>query len=432
MPVIKKSDELFWEIMQGGHIRKRECQKMRGMEPDFASSYNRCSTTLFWSMQPLTMSVSRPYRDHDNLGLRNSHRRSLIRMVFLAAAFINGLFLVLEFVLGNYLIAAAELVMVGLLVLGASRVKKTPHLRRWIYAFLVSTFTFIILIMLIHKTSDTVFVWVFIMPVVSYLLLGQKEGFLLAAPFMVGHTACNVMLSGGPDDAREVIEMLNPIVCGLTLLGFIHVYENMRAKAETRLMTLAQTDALTGLPNRSSFHTTLERSINEARRNGNSFALALMDIDHFKAVNDSLGHDAGDEALRHIAQALNQRLRTTDFVGRLGGEEFGIILRDVDHQSARLLVDELRQRIADSVVCYEQRCFDLTVTFGLSIWPQDASTLTTLYRNADQRLYMGKAQGRNRVIASSTEGLSAAERGSSKSDARHDPDTGSGALDSGS
>lgn len=350
------------------------------------------------AMQPLKIGRSPHTPEDGKSGLRNAHRRSLMRMTFVVTGIVLGIFSVLQFRNGNYPLAIAEVIAVGALILGARKINATRHLRLWIYAFMIPAFAFIIFIMVIPDASSTAFVWVYVIPVVAYLLLGKKEGFMLAAPFLLGATAYNVYHFGSLESAGRAIDLFNPIICGLVLLMFIHVYETMRSQAERQLVLFAETDALTGLPNRSSFQSTLERTINESKRSGNGFALVLMDIDHFKEVNDSLGHDAGDEALQHIAFCLTQRLRSTDFVGRLGGEEFGLILRDVDTCRAFHLADELRLRIADSDFHYGDTSLRLTVTFGLAIWPGDAESLTALYRNADRRLYLGKNNGRNTVV----------------------------------
>lgn len=321
-----------------------------------------------------------------------------MRMIFLVTGLVLAIFSGLQFSNGNHYLASAELIVFVLLMVGAHRISHTRNLLPWIYAYLIPAFCFMILIMVIPNASRTAFVWIFMMPVLSYLLLGRKAGFLLAAPFMLASTAYNVYQFGSLSDASSAIDLFNPIICGLVILLFIHVYESMRSEAERQLVTLAQTDALTGLPNRSSFQAAFERVINESRRAGSVFALVLLDIDHFKAVNDSLGHDAGDEALRRVAQSLTQRLRSTDVVGRLGGEEFGLILREMDVTHTVQVIEELRQRMADSDISYGQDTIRLTVTLGVALWPHDGETTTALYQTADRRLYRGKHMGRNTTV----------------------------------
>ena len=187
------------------------------------------------------------------------------------------------------------------------------------------------------------------------------------------------------------------VLCAILMLSFIHLYEARREEAEQKLFTLAQTDALTGLANRANFQSTLARTLAECARSGSGFALVIMDIDHFKVVNDTMGHDAGDHVLQNIGKQLTERLRTTDAVGRLGGEEFGLILRDVKLEDSFQLMDELRQRIADSELPYGDALIRVTASFGIAHYPDHAIEAESLFRIADRCLFSSKRAGRNRV-----------------------------------
>lgn len=127
--------------------------------------------------------------------------------------------------------------------------------------------------------------------------------------------------------------------------------------------------------------------------------LVLLDVDHFKQVNDQWGHEAGDLALQHICAILQQRLRVTDFLGRLGGEEFGLLLRHTDNAGADPLVEELRRQLAEQPLDYHGQQIPLSATFGLAAWPRDGRSAAELYRNADRRLYSGKERGRNQLVS---------------------------------
>lgn len=331
-------------------------------------------------------------------GLRDVHRRSLMRLIFIATGLSLLVFAVLQVFNRHLPLALFELTAsVGLLV-SARRIEATVYLQWFVYTYLIAAFCFFLFIIAAPDSSRSAFVWVFMMPVMSYLLLGRKAGFFLAAPFMLAGGFFFYRQLAALDSARVMIDLLNPVFCGLLILLFMHLYENRRSDAQERLVSLAQTDALTGLSNRSYFQVTLARTINEAGRSKNRFALVLMDIDHFKRVNDTLGHDAGDEVLRHIGDCLGERLRNTDFVARLGGEEFGLILRDVDRSQAHALVEELRQRIEHRRVAYGDTDIQVTASFGVGFWPEDASRPNDLYQVADRRLYSAKHAGRNRIV----------------------------------
>ncbi|KPP96904.1 sensor domain-containing diguanylate cyclase [Marinobacter sp. HL-58] len=330
-------------------------------------------------------------------GLRDTHRRSLARTLFLVTGSALVIFGCLQILNGYLWLAAGEFMASAVLFFGITRVNRTPHLQAWIYTYLVTGFTFALFIMLVPEASVTAFVWVLMMPVLAYLLLGKKEGFLLSAPFMVAGCVTFYFHLEFIANAGTMIDLLNMVLCAALMLGFIHLYETRREEAEQRLVTLAQTDVLTGLANRASFQNSLGRTIAESARSGTGFALVIMDIDHFKLVNDTMGHDAGDHVLRNISQRLTERLRTTDSVGRLGGEEFGLILRDVKPEDSFELMDELRQRIADNRLHYGEAVIRVTASFGIAHYPEHGTEAETLFRVADHCLYSGKRAGRNTV-----------------------------------
>ncbi|WP_422910424.1 GGDEF domain-containing protein [Pseudomonas sp. MAC6] len=325
-------------------------------------------------------------------------QRSLIRMIFASTGLTLGVFCALQFMAGNYLFASFELVATATLLWGAWRIVRVRNLLPWIYLYLLPTFSFLLYIIVIPNASKTAFVWVYSIPVLSYLLLGLKRGSLLALPFILG--ACLLYLYTYPiqRDAESLIDLGNAVFCGLMILVFVYLYEARRATAYQKLQHMARTDALTGVANRGSFQQSLEQSIREAQRSQSRLVLVVLDVDYFKAVNDQYGHDAGDQALRHICNSLGQRLRATDTLGRLGGEEFGLLLRNTESQGAESLVEGLRARLCSQPMRYGDQDIALSATFGLAEWPVDGRTAEQLYRCADQRLYRGKEQGRNCLV----------------------------------
>jgi len=336
-------------------------------------------------------------------GLRDSHRRSLMRMLFVITGSTLLIFACLQVFNGFLWIGAGELVLCALLFFGVWRLKVTPNLQQWIYVYLVCLFSFFIVIMVLPEASIAAFAWVLMMPVLSYLLLGKYEGMILSIPFMMAGCITYYSYLGSVGNARTLIDLLNMVMCALLMLAFVHLYEVRREEAEQRLVDMAQTDALTGLANRSSFQSTLVRTIAESERNGTGFALVIMDIDHFKMVNDTMGHDAGDLVLASIGHCLRERLRSTDFVARLGGEEFGVILRDVRPGMAYDLIEELRQRIASQKLVYGDASIRVTACFGIAQWPENGRDAETLFRVADRCLYRGKRAGRNCVSRAGSE-----------------------------
>ena len=159
----------------------------------------------------------------------------------------------------------------------------------------------------------------------------------------------------------------------------------------------AFTDQLTGLANRRAFDERLEHVLNTIDRYGGSVSLILVDIDHFKRVNDSYGHDAGDEVLRAVAQVIAASVRTIDLAARFGGEEIAILLPKTGLDGARDLAERLRRQIASTSVPIRGGDVRVTASFGIACYPETSDDRRVLFTNADAALYEAKASGRNQV-----------------------------------
>jgi diguanylate cyclase (GGDEF)-like protein len=176
------------------------------------------------------------------------------------------------------------------------------------------------------------------------------------------------------------------------LVAVVDVTE--RKAAEARIAYMAHHDALTDLPNRVLFHERLKELLARVHRNGESLAVHCLDLDHFKGVNDTLGHPIGDELLRTVAKRLGQGLRDTDMVARLGGDEFAVVqfpLRNPNEAST------LANRLIDVVSkSYEVHGHEFVVgaSIGIALAPNDGDSADILLRNADMALYRAKAEGR--------------------------------------
>jgi diguanylate cyclase (GGDEF)-like protein len=161
-------------------------------------------------------------------------------------------------------------------------------------------------------------------------------------------------------------------------------------------------DGLTGLFNYKSFHYFLHQEYYRAKRYRLPLTLVIADIDHFKSVNDTYGHPAGDEALCFLARSLNDSLRTSDIVARHGGEEFGILLTDTPVADALALVERLRKKVESLVVEHEEKAIRMTMSFGLAFFqPESGLSQDELVKLADQALYEAKRRGRNRICVNS-------------------------------
>ncbi len=170
-----------------------------------------------------------------------------------------------------------------------------------------------------------------------------------------------------------------------------------------QLQRLAQTDTLTGLGNRHFFTQKSERTLVEAARAGESAALVMFDLDHFKAINDTYGHGAGDWVLKQVGKTCAAHCRKIDYLGRIGGEEFAVLLRGMDLATAARLAEDCRSQLAQIDTRESGYNFVVTASFGVSSTAQSGYDLSRLLSHADQMLYRAKNEGRNRVCAYTAE-----------------------------
>ncbi|MEQ8666221.1 MAG: diguanylate cyclase [Rhodospirillales bacterium] len=169
-----------------------------------------------------------------------------------------------------------------------------------------------------------------------------------------------------------------------------------RKNAERELRNLALTDGLTGLANRNRFKTALEDALKAGRRFDYGTALLLLDLDEFKAVNDTHGHPFGDALLKAVASGLSKMIREVDLAVRMGGDEFAVVLVGVNRKSD---VEELAQRYVDEIgqpFEIEGRTVSVGISVGIALFPGDADNAVDLVRRADIALYRAKNEGRNR------------------------------------
>ncbi|MCS6799186.1 MAG: GGDEF domain-containing protein [Myxococcota bacterium] len=186
------------------------------------------------------------------------------------------------------------------------------------------------------------------------------------------------------------------IKVGRTILKFI-VGGNVEAQYHEEIYRLMTVDGLTELHNRRYFGEMLEREVSRARRYGKTFALVLFDIDHFKKINDTYGHLAGDAVLRRLGALVRGRVRRDDVVARTGGEEFAILLPEAGLQGGIEVAQKLRALVESSSFVFESVTIPVTISAGVAEWLPSMSSPDDIIRAADERLYEAKRTGRNRV-----------------------------------
>ena len=175
---------------------------------------------------------------------------------------------------------------------------------------------------------------------------------------------------------------------------------SLQKKMEEELRSLATTDGLTGACNRRHFLYKSETELPRAKRYGHDLAVMMIDLDHFKQVNDTYGHAGGDEVLRRFVTTVRERLRGADVIGRIGGEEFALMLPETDLAGAIALAERVRTDIQDLNVRWDKRTINVTVSIGVAMLNKDDKDIHDIMVRADKALYTAKAEGRNRVMIS--------------------------------
>jgi diguanylate cyclase (GGDEF)-like protein len=190
------------------------------------------------------------------------------------------------------------------------------------------------------------------------------------------------------------------------------------ARANESLLRMSQIDGLTGVDNRRHIEERLTEMYEHSARLNEPLAVVMCDVDHFKSVNDTYGHQAGDAVLRQVAEVLRDTAREIDRVGRYGGEEFLVLLPGAHVQDAVAFADRVRQAVADREFAYDGGVVRRTLSAGVAAWPHpDVRHQEALVKCADDALYVAKESGRNRVVAFGSPEFRAHERTDGASDA---------------
>jgi diguanylate cyclase (GGDEF)-like protein len=166
-------------------------------------------------------------------------------------------------------------------------------------------------------------------------------------------------------------------------------------KANKELERLSRTDGLTKLNNRAYWEDCLKNEFSRCKRTGRDTSVIMFDIDHFKKVNDTYGHQAGDEVIRVVAKMLMDTIRTTDIAGRYGGEEFGLLLIETNSKNSMIVAERLREKIEQTTVIHEGVEIKFTISLGISEFDPEQDNHGQWLERADKALYVSKESGRN-------------------------------------
>lgn len=185
------------------------------------------------------------------------------------------------------------------------------------------------------------------------------------------------------------LQLLETLLCCL-------IYPLKNATLFHQALKMAYTDPLTQTHNRASFNDSIKREMSLAARNSKNLSLIFFDIDHFKAINDTYGHDCGDTTLAFSAKWIKENLRDSDIIFRYGGEEFVILLSDTDANGAELLAERIRSSIEHHTIAYGMETIKITASLGVSTLRKD-DTIESFVKRADEAMYKAKNNGRNQV-----------------------------------
>lgn len=189
--------------------------------------------------------------------------------------------------------------------------------------------------------------------------------------------------------SEDDLQLLETLLCCL-------IYPLKNATLFHQALKMAYTDPLTQTHNRASFNDSIRREISLAARSTKSLSLIFFDIDHFKFINDTYGHDCGDITLASSAKRIKESLRDSDMVFRYGGEEFVILLSDTDANAAEMLAERIRASIEHHTIAYGMETIKITASLGVSTL-QGSDTIESFVKHADEAMYIAKKNGRNQV-----------------------------------
>lgn len=220
--------------------------------------------------------------------------------------------------------------------------------------------------------------------------LSTKDGF---------HIGTLCVLDNRPHSLNDhQRELLSGLARQVMALFELRAHEQMLTEALARERYLATVDVLTGLLNRRALFERLDAEIERSRRYDTSLSLAMIDLDHFKAINDSFGHAAGDAVLSSVGEIIKASIRSSDIAARYGGEEMCVVLPQTTAEGAYALAESLRQQIEESTITVDGKTITVTASIGIAAWQVNFKDARQILVSADEALYTAKRAGRNRTM----------------------------------
>ena len=227
-----------------------------------------------------------------------------------------------------------------------------------------------------------------------FKLIPEKENIYIEDLGSLNGTFVNQRLIEG----KRALKSGDIIIAGRTVFKF-EVRTELESLFHKYLYNAATSDRMTNLFNKYYFISQLKKEISYSKRYGKTFSLLMIDIDDFKKINDTYGHQIGDEALKFVSFKIMNSIRENDIAARYGGEEFTIILPETDAKAAFLVAERIREIVEKEVLELENYKIRITVSIGIATFPDDANDWEAIIKKADERLYKAKKAGKNIVIS---------------------------------
>lgn len=306
---------------------------------------------------------------------------ALMALIFLTPFSLNNIYQ------GRYYLGAGSLAIVLVLAVNAWTISRGRHYPSLTLFGLIPPII-IFLSLALQKQAIIGALWCYPAAISFYFILPERKAWI-----------ANIALLGvALPQVWYVID--NPLAARVTatlfaVSAFSAIFVRVISNQQQQMQTLAVTDPLTGVLNRALLHDTLEQASQQSNRTDIPMTLVALDLDHFKAINDSLGHDAGDIVLKGLGEYLRQSVRATDKVFRMGGEEFLVFLYDTSVEGSQQFAEKLRSEIASLKLLPDH---PVTVSIGVATL-QSGDDRDEWMKHCDNNLYRAKLNGRNQVVA---------------------------------
>lgn len=336
-------------------------------------------------------------------------RRKRISAVFVLLTIMSATFLfsIYHFLSGHFIIFLWDCVgfFASLFVLLYLRKNETTEVVDWMLGMGLVTFCSITTIL--GRTEISIFLWAFMLPIACFSVMGKKKGMAVTIIYFF----LNLLLMTAPEHIMRSKPYVSFVVIRFSIvyiiLAFIiYYYESSQQMLinyiqyeKEEFAKASKQDPLTGLYNRREMWSRMEIEKERQLRMSKPFTVIIGDIDNFKNVNDTFGHDTGDYVLITLAKIMKDMVRGIDFTARWGGEEFLIMLVETNLDDGQNVAERIRRKIESTKFEYKDLTIPITMTFGLSVYKGASDNIEDCIKRADQALYRGKYQGKNKVVA---------------------------------